>query len=207
MTAPRPDAPAGPEAEGLVGAGWRRGPDGLYARRGARVVVLDDDDRLLLLRAHDAGEPTRSWWFTVGGGIDPGEDARAAAVREAWEEVGLRLDPTHLVGPVWTRSAVFDFARVHCRQDEEFFVARVAAHEVRVDRSTWTVIEQDTVDEVRWWSIPDLARCTTQVYPEGLADLAADLVGAESGRGPAAGPGDPEVRWDGVTVTLPAQRP
>lgn len=203
MTAPVPDAPGEPDVDGLVGAGWRRGADGLYERRGARVVLLDEDDRVLLLRAHDADEPGRSWWFTVGGGIDPGEDARAAAVREAWEEVGLRLDPARLVGPVWTRSAVFDFARVHCRQDEEFFVARVAAHDVRVDRSTWTVIEQETVDEVRWWSLPELAACPTQVYPEGLADLASGLVGP----GPRRAHACEDVRWDGVTLALPAQRP
>jgi hypothetical protein len=117
-------------------------------------------------------------------------------MREAEEEVGLRLDRSALVGPVWRRSAVFDFARVHCRQHEEFFVARIDAALVSIDRSRWTAIEQDTVDEVRWWSVEELATCRTQVYPEGLAALVRGLL---DGPGGALG-------WDGTTVVLPEQR-
>src|SRR5690606_28107491 len=65
-----------------LGPDWVPGPDGVPFRRAARVILLDDADRLLLVRGHDAGETSRSWWFTVGGGLEPGEDVRAGALRE-----------------------------------------------------------------------------------------------------------------------------
>ena len=49
-------------------------------RQAARVVLLDDRDRVLLFRGFDPADPDRgSWWFTPGGGINPGESLEAAA--------------------------------------------------------------------------------------------------------------------------------
>ncbi|UJP41767.1 NUDIX domain-containing protein [Cellulomonas palmilytica] len=165
----RPDHALGPE--------WTRGADGLLFRTAARVILLDEDDRVLLIRGHDADQPERSWWFTIGGGIDAGESAREAAVREVREETGIVLADDALVGPVFTRSAIFDFFFEHCRQDEEIFLARVASTSfVAEDRSGWTALEQDVIDELRWWSLPDLAAVEIEVFPEGLAGLVASLL-------------------------------
>lgn len=175
----RPDHALGPE--------WTRGADGLLFRTAARVILLDEHDRVLLIRGHDADQPERSWWFTIGGGIDAGESAREAAVREVREETGIVLADGDLVGPVLTRSAIFDFFFEHCRQDEEIFLARVPASSfVAEDRSGWTALEQDVIDELRWWSLPDLAAVEIEVFPEGLAGLVADLL----------------PTWDGVTRHL-----
>jgi len=164
-----------------------RGDDGLRFRRAARVILLDDADRVLLIRGHDVDQPERSWWFTVGGGIDPGEDARSAAVREVREETGLVLEPTELVGPVFTRSAVFDFFAESCRQDEEIFLARVVVRDdAMLSRDGWTDLELDVLDELRWWELDALRRVTEEVFPQGLADLVRGLL----------------PRWDGVTRHL-----
>lgn len=169
------------ETTDALGPEWVRGADGLRYRRAARVLLLDDDDRLLLLRGHDVDQPERSWWFTVGGGIDAGEDARAAALREVREETGLVLDPAALVGPVLERSAVFDFLAEHCRQDEEFFLARVPGP-VALDTTGWTAVERDVVDEIAWWSLDDLDRVEIEVFPAGLADLVRGLLPAWDGQ-------------------------
>lgn len=191
MTAAGPTPDDGPARTDRLGPDWVVGPDGMRFRRGARVLLLDAADRVLMLRGHDVDQPERSWWFTVGGGIDPGEDDRGAAVREVREEVGITLAPENLVGPVWTRSAVFDFYAEHCRQDEVFFLARVDAFDpADVDRADWTAVEHESVDEVRWWSLDDLARVEretgTAVYPQGLPTLLRDLLAG----------------WDGVTRQL-----
>ncbi|MPV37740.1 NUDIX hydrolase [Georgenia subflava] len=169
-----------------LGPDWEPGEDGLPFRRAARVVVLDDDDRLLLVRGHDAGEVTRSWWFTVGGGLDAGEDVRDGATREVFEETGLVVRPADLVGPVLTRSAVFDFARVTCRQDEEFFLARVpSGHDFSHDG--WTDLERDVLDEMRWWDVDELAAAVaegTVVYPETLPELVRALLDGWDGTTP-----------------------
>lgn len=178
MTGPVPGTPP-PQARGL-GDEWVLGADGLRFRRAARVILLDEADRVLLLRGHDLDQPERSWWFTVGGGIDTGEDARTAAVREVLEETGLVLDAGGLVGPVFTRSAIFDFYAEHCRQDEEIFIARVDARDVTdpasATRDGWTEVELDVLDELRWWDLDELARVELEVFPEGLVDLVRPLL-------------------------------
>ena|SRR5665213_3818304 len=59
----------------------------------AVTVMLFDDDRLLL--AQDGGS---GLWMTVGGAIEPDETPADAAVRECWEETGLVIEPTRLLG-------------------------------------------------------------------------------------------------------------
>lgn len=78
-------------------------------RDAARVILLDANNNVLMLRGHDEHNPTRHWWFTVGGGLDAGESHRQAAVREVFEETGITLEEGDLVGPVMFRSAIFDF--------------------------------------------------------------------------------------------------
>lgn len=171
---------------------WVLGADGLWFRRGARVVLLDTAGgsgasaaRLLLVRGHDADDVERSWWFTVGGGIGAGEEARAAASREVAEETGLAVDAADLVGPVFTRSAVFDFAARTCRQDELFFVADVPGAEAAgLSTSGWTAEEGDVLDELRWWSLPDLAAAQAAgaaVYPHALVPLVEGLLAGWDG--------------------------
>jgi 8-oxo-dGTP pyrophosphatase MutT (NUDIX family) len=181
-----PDASAPPSR---LGPDWVLGEDGLRSRCAARVILLDAADRLLLIRGHDADQPARGWWFTVGGGIDAGEDAPTAAVREVREETGLVLDPADLVGPVFTRSAIFDFFAESCRQHEEIFLARIPGDGL-VDpvlrHDGWTELERDVLDEVRWWHLDALAQVTDDVFPEGLAELVRGLLSG----------------WDGVTRRL-----
>ena len=172
-----------------LGPDWVPGPDGLPYRRAARVILVDASERVLLMRGHDVDEPSRTWWFTIGGGIGAGEDARSAAVRELREETGLELDVASLVGPVVTRSAVFDFFAVTCRQDEEIFLARLDVHgapEEHLSRDGWTEVEQRILDELRWWPLDALALVTEEVFPAGLVDLVRDLLAG----------------WDGVTHHL-----
>jgi 8-oxo-dGTP pyrophosphatase MutT (NUDIX family) len=58
---------------------------------GAAVIIEDDRGRVLLLKR----SPTMSWkpgrWNLPAGHVEPGELAAEAAVREAYEEAGLRV--------------------------------------------------------------------------------------------------------------------
>lgn len=174
--------------EGLMqlGPDWVLGPDGVPYRQAARVIVLDPGDRVLMARGHDVDEPDRHWWFTVGGGIDAGEDPRGAAVRELREETGLELDPAELVGPVIRRTALFNFAARTVRQDEEFFLARFDGPVDRFDTSGWTPVELQFMDELRWWDLDGLEEQDETVYPFELPRLVRRLLAG----------------WDGSVVEL-----
>lgn len=55
---------------------------------GVRAIVLDEDKRMLLVRQHHDGKDI---WMVPGGGIEEGEYADEAAVREVQEETGLAI--------------------------------------------------------------------------------------------------------------------
>jgi 8-oxo-dGTP pyrophosphatase MutT (NUDIX family) len=164
-----------------LGAEWRRGDDGMLFRHAARVILLDEDDRLLLMCGHDVDAPSRRWWFTVGGGLDGAETSREAALREVREETGFVLDSEDLVGPVFTRSAVFDFVFEHCRQDEDLYLARVGTGGA-VSRDGWTELEHQLIDELRWFALDELEAVTIEVFPVGLVDLVKPLLRGWDGR-------------------------
>jgi 8-oxo-dGTP pyrophosphatase MutT (NUDIX family) len=192
VTEPGGRIPPEPPGVGVtqLGPDWVAGPDGVPYRRGARLILLDANDRVLMVRGHDVDNPARGWWFTIGGGIDPGETAAEAAARELREEAGLLIDAEALVGPVATRTAAFAFARQTVRQDEEYFLARIGAPGPVVTDG-WTDVERSFMDDVRWLSLDDLAAVAQEVFPEGFVDL---VRGLRSG-------------WDGVTRRLPDEVP
>ncbi len=144
-------------------------------REAARLIVLDPDNRVFLLNAHDPAEPERTWWFTPGGGIDDGETAREAAVRELREEVGYVLDPASLEGPVWERTAYFDFMDEPFVQHEVFFIARVGPDAPRVEHE-WSATERDMLDGTGWFAPDAIAGIDIEVFPEVLGELIHTLL-------------------------------
>lgn len=139
-------------------------------RRAARVLLVDAAGRVLLFLGCDPDKlQAGSWWFTPGGGLDPGEQARDAAVRELLEETALVSGPDDLGEVVLERDADFTLAGIHYAQSEQFFLARIGAHDV--DTAGLSDFERSFVLDHRWWSIDDLRATAETVYPEGLADL------------------------------------
>lgn len=65
------------------------------------LVALWHGDRVLMVY-----ERERECWELPGGGIEPGESPRAAAVRELWEETGQRVSEEALRFVGHTRTAL-----------------------------------------------------------------------------------------------------
>jgi 8-oxo-dGTP pyrophosphatase MutT (NUDIX family) len=146
------------------------------ARDAARVVVLDPDERVLLFEGVDPARPGEAFWFTPGGGVEPGEDPADAAGRELAEETGIVLGKPgigDLDGPLWVRDVIFDHDGVTYAAREMFFVLRVDPVPT-VDVSGFTEQERRTVHRHRWWTRTELAATIDVVYPRQLADLLGD---------------------------------
>jgi 8-oxo-dGTP pyrophosphatase MutT (NUDIX family) len=142
-------------------------------RRAARVLLLDPSGRVLLLRGCDPARPERRYWFTVGGGLETGESLTDAAVREVYEETGLRITPADLVGPVRTDHVEFPFDGQWYSQEQSFFIVRADAF--TADLTNLADYEVSSVDTTRWWSADELAATAEVFYPADLADLLREV--------------------------------
>ncbi|MFU8850278.1 NUDIX hydrolase [Micromonospora sp. SL1-18] len=137
-------------------------------RRAARVLLVDASDRVLLFAGTDPGRPGHAYWFTPGGGLNPGESPAEGAARELAEETGLRLAPAELGARVWSETIEFPFDGVWYRQEQEFFLFRVPAWEV--DTAGFDEIERASVSGHRWWSAAELVATAERYYPPDLPE-------------------------------------
>ena len=142
-------------------------------RKVARVVLLDPDDRILLLHGHEPDDPADDWWFTPGGGLEGEETREQAALRELAEETGITGVE---LGPVlWRRRCSFPFAGRRWDQDEWYYLARTSSTartpRLATEATGLTELERRTVTGARWWTCQELTRAHETVYPTRLAEL------------------------------------
>lgn len=138
---------------------------GPVPRVGGRVLVVDPDDRLLLI--HERLEGGGTHWLTPGGGVEDGEDPVTAAAREAYEEVGLRVDPG--LDAVLVTRRQWSWQGTTYDQTDHFYLARVPAAPALQPQGL-TPMEQQTVLGHDWWTVPELRATSETVVPPGLGD-------------------------------------
>jgi 8-oxo-dGTP pyrophosphatase MutT (NUDIX family) len=111
----------------------------------ACVVVLDDQQRVLLGRRADTGR-----WALIGGIVDPGEQPADTAVRECFEEAGVRVAPEHLTSVTVSPEVTYPNGD-QVQYLELTFRCRVVDGEARVNDEESLEVAWFTQDE-----LPDL---------------------------------------------------
>ncbi|UOX88378.1 NUDIX domain-containing protein [Amycolatopsis sp. FBCC-B4732] len=149
-------------------------------RVGARILLLNRDDEVLLIHARDPDAPAHRWWELPGGGQEPGEKLEDTARREIAEETGLVLDK--IGRKLWTRESRFSYrGREHHRLDH-VYLARTDDTAPRI-ATRYSTNERAGLIERRWWPAAVVSECRDKLLPAELPDLLLVLL---DGRFPAA---------------------
>lgn len=131
------------------------------------ICVFRHDDRILVFEGYDRSK-NQVFYRPLGGGIEAGEYAKDAIVREIREELGAEITNARMIG---TLENLFTFNR---RPGHEIVMVYDAEF---VDRSLYDKDKFDVVEEVEtiqamWKSLDDFCRADAPpLYPDGLFDL------------------------------------
>lgn len=157
----------------------------LNLRAAVRALLVDEDDRLLLVRfVFPSGIEV---WALPGGGLEPGETDEQGLRRELHEELGFG---DFEIGPlVWYREHVIPMVTGHDGQRDHIHIVR-AAHFDPVPVIGWERMREEFVHDMRWWSLDEIvASVDLRFAPRGLGELYGRLLAD----GPPAEPIDAGV--------------
>jgi 8-oxo-dGTP diphosphatase len=143
----------------------------LRLRQAARAILLDPDDRILLV---EFTLPDAVVWATPGGGLVNAETDADALRRELVEEAGLE---SFDLGPlVWTRTHVTPFGSGRWDgQTERAYLVRTPAFEP-APRLTWDELRAEGMTSIRWWELDELEAAQDLFAPRRLPALVRALI-------------------------------
>lgn len=140
----------------------------------ARVILLDQDQRVLLFRIDVplSRDPeirdVAIRWIGPGGGIEPGESAAAAAHRELLEETGMSgFTLSEQLDTIAQEVTLPDGSSL--RVVHHIFAATINAQEI--DFTGMDQEELSIVTGFRWWSMEELHAEQPDVRPPGFVEL------------------------------------
>ncbi len=152
----------------------------LVERSAVRLVVRDRRGDVLVFRAREITLPELGqWWELPGGGIEPGEGYREAAVRELREETGLTVAAS-AVGPAcWRRTASYRHRGTRRLQHEVVAVVDVGGDRPALDVSAQLPHEVEDYLSWQWMPPGEILAGGERFYPGRLPELLPRLLAGE----------------------------
>ncbi|NGX28924.1 MAG: RNA pyrophosphohydrolase [Candidatus Anoxychlamydiales bacterium] len=152
----------------------------LIIRNSIRVLLINEKKEILLLLADDPkttsidGKERGRFWFVIGGEINYDESTEEAAIREIYEETGLKEDEVKLGPIVWfgEYDLILDGKLTHLKQ--RFMVAKTKIKEVSLTKlDGW---EKKVIQKLAWFSIDDIKNSEDIIYPVGIDEYLVDIL-------------------------------
>jgi len=137
---------------------------------GARAVIIDSEKRVLMVRQ---GHEGRDIWMVPGGGVEAGENAEQAAIREAKEETGLDVNILRLL---WH---VEEVSETRGQRFVNFFLAEVKGGVLELGEDPERSETGQVLREIRFMTKEEIER-TEAVYPEYLKDELWNILSDDS---------------------------
>lgn len=152
-------------------------PENPTFRVGGRLLLIDADDRVLLIHeTYEQDGVPLTHWLTPGGGVENDEDPRQTAVREAFEETGIEVTLAADAPEVLTTRRYWSWRQLHFDQIDHFFAARVASG-LAVQPQGLTDVEMLTLLGHRWWTATELRETAETILPPQLAEVLERVLG------------------------------
>lgn len=149
-------------------------------RPAAAVMLLNGDNKVFVAQRIDS---TLDAWQMPQGGLDPGEDAQAGALRELEEETGISPALVTIIARA-SRDLLYDlppemqgrmWGGKYGGQTQSWFLARFLGSDDDVNLET----EHPEFNAFQWvdhWRLPDLiVPFKRQLYADVLAEFTAHL--------------------------------
>lgn len=127
---------------------------------GVRVIILDPENRILMLKQH---HESRDVWMVPGGAIEEGENAEEAAVREVMEETGLQAS---IKGMIWH---VEEVSEERGQRFVNFFLAEADGGQLGLGMDPERADGEQVMRELRYMSREEIEKLDT-LYPDYLKD-------------------------------------
>jgi 8-oxo-dGTP pyrophosphatase MutT (NUDIX family) len=152
----------------------------IVPRTAARVILLDERSAVLLFNGRIASTAVGDLmaWFLPGGGAEDGEDLTTTAVRELFEETGLRVNTEELQGPVAVSRGVWSDGTTIYQSEDFVFVLRIAQWAVSTEG--FTAFERGQIIGHHWWNLDELQQTDALIFPRMLGPLVARLLAGEA---------------------------
>lgn len=147
-------------------------------RTAGRILLVDDQQRVLLIHDRLDLDVTDSHWIVPGGGLEPGETPAEAAVREVFEETGIRVELPTDEPAFYIERVRFSFAGVDTDQTNHYYLVRVPSG-LPVRPAANTEFEKVVAIGHRWWTLPELAASSVRREPVTMVELIRQTIGGE----------------------------